>query len=145
MLRTLGDSIGNDGIEMELSDGRKIKIRPLTLKDLAAFEKWLEGRAFASVQAVRDQMDTTTWAEMAGAVAGQIAAGKYAFGGQMAADAMRTIPGALKIFSLITGMTESQAKEVMEKDGGAVQRAMEMMVSRSMPEGDQQEGNPAGG
>ena len=148
MLRTLGDSLGGspDGMEIELSTGEKIKLRSLTMKDLASYDKWLEGRAFSSVQVMRDRLDASTYAEMLGAIAAQIAAGKFAFGGQACADSMRSVPGAVKILSLISGVTESRAREILETDSEAINQAMSLSVNRSMPESEKgQEGNPARG
>jgi hypothetical protein len=132
-------------MEIELSSGEKLKIRPMVMKDLASYEKWLEGRAFSSVQVMRDRLDASTYAEMLGAIAGQIAAGKFAFGGQACADSMRSVPGAVKILSLVSGVTESKAREILETDYEAINQAMTLAVNRSMPEGEKgPEGNKAG-
>lgn len=141
MLRTLADSIGG-GVEFTASNGKTYKIRRLTMADMANFEGWLEGRAYAVVQKLQGKVPAEVLGPIATQVATDIASGKYAFGGPACNAALAAMAGQVKLLSIFCDIPEEEAIQLAQSDPGAIGAAMKMMVDRSMPETE--EGNGKG-
>jgi hypothetical protein len=141
MLRTLGDSLAGS-MEFKSKDGKTYQIHRLTLRDMSLFEGWLEGRARESLRQMLDVVPPEIFGDLARDMVDKIQKGHYAFGGPAANNAMRTVPGLVKLVSIACRIPEAEAIHLMENDQDSLMEAVKMMVDRSMPEGDgDQEGN----
>ncbi len=141
MLKTVSETLGShgDGLLYEATDGQKHKVTPLTLKSMARFEKWLEGRAFKAVNDQKDLLGENFPMAISG-VAADIAKGRYAFGGKECSDAFSTIPGMVCVISIMMGVDEIRAKHLLETERDSLAPVINHAMKESLPdlEGKQQ-------
>ena len=135
-MKTLSETIGTHagGMEFHAADGRKHKVKPLTLALLGQFEKWLEGRALKSIMGQKELLGED-FSTALSVVSGDIVAGKYAFGGASCATALQSVPGSICLISLMLGVDEIRASHLISTQAEEIKVIMEAMVAESMPEG----------
>lgn len=145
MLRTVADCVGS-ALPFTSKKGKTYQITPMDLNNCGAFEKWLEARAFDSVERhlASKSMETTEYAKILAAVGKEFAAGDFAFGGEIANRATKSIPGILKLISITMGVDQKEASDLLINEGVRIVQAMNGEIEASMPEVPEGKEEPVG-
>lgn len=88
--------------------GKEYALSPLDVDMLALFERWLEERAFAAVEARKHRSSVEDYERMLSVVVEQCAAGRYRYGCRAAREAARSIEGQ-KFLAFLMLSKSSQA------------------------------------
>lgn len=139
-MKTVSEVLGteSEGMEFQASDGKKHIVKPLNLKMMGKFEKWLESRALKTIMDQREILADEFGAAIS-AVSADIVSGKYAFGSKPCQDALQSVHGAICLIGLMLGVTETRAKWLLENDAVNLKIVMDQVIAESMPEKDQKE------
>lgn len=128
----LNNLLGQEGAGVPMViDGQTYTLCPLTLKDKGEFEYWLEQRAIAGVKRLFGN-DPDELREQRQHVNDNVAAGTYAFGGEVFQKALRQQDGLMELFRLMLrkhhGLTSEQVTELIGKDPNEAVRAMQTLA-----------------
>ena len=134
-LKTVSETLGSHGSSLtyQAKDGRSHAVRPLTLKSMSRFEKWLESRAFASIISQREILGNDLQQAIAG-VASDVAKGKYAFGGQDCEDALKTLPGMACLVSIMLDVDEIRGMHLLRTEADSLAPIVSQVMKESMPD-----------
>lgn len=126
------------GPEIEFR-GRKYRLTPWTLAMTATFEAWLEQRAFDAVERTRGTVSEDVYLRRLDSVMRLVASGHFAFGGQAAADAARSLPGLkystfLQLQPANHDITEQIVHEMFEEIQAQVVTKMEAANANPDPQ-----------
>lgn len=81
-------------------EGEELAFTPLDFEAQAQFSRWLERRAWEAQRRAEANQTSDQAARSAAALLGDIAAGEYAFGGNVASKAVWTRAGMAQLFLL---------------------------------------------
>lgn len=139
-MKTVSDTLGSAGaaIEFVTKHGKKILVKPMTMKTMSAFEKWLESRAMQAVADMSDKVSPQVMRELFSGVSEDITKGKYAFGGNTAQEALASLPGITKLVSLMASIDENTAQDIILKEGEAFRMVLDQAIRQSLPEMSEQ-------
>src|SRR6185437_16202557 len=73
--------------------GKHYELAPLSLDHIAMFERWLENRAFETIELRKGQIAEDDYERLLSAWVEQCTSGRYRWGSKAAARAMRTKEG----------------------------------------------------
>jgi len=142
-MRTLSEALGSHGGAIEYTDskGKKIYVSPMNLKVMSKYEKYLESKAIQNCMELKS-LDAKLFREAFSAVNQDIMKGAYAFGGEVAQESLQTPAGIGKLVSLMTGLPDEQALDLITTEGEAFRVVLDLAVKQSMPQNeDGSEGN----
>ena len=89
--------------------GKTYRLSPFNYDMVAMFELWLEQRAWDSVERTRHLTSEEVYERRLEAMAKLIASGHFAFGGQAAAEAAKSLPGQKRIlFLMLTACPDNE-------------------------------------
>lgn len=144
-MRTASEALGAHGgaIEFKRKNGAKIYVQPLTLKIMSKYEKWLESKAIGTVMALKE-VDAVLFREAFSSVSQDITKGMYAFGGEAAQESLSSPSGIAKLISLMVNVDEDVAIEIISQEGEAFKDVLNLAITQSLPDNENEQGNPQG-
>lgn len=107
--------------------------RPVTQKVKAGFERWLERRVIRGFLTAQDEDDPGLFRRAVEVVADRIAAGTYAFHGDLAQQVLQTTDGSLALASLIFDCSEEEMLRLMTEKGAEVGAILSLVLRESFP------------
>lgn len=111
-------------------EGKVYKVKEATVKQRFAFATWVEMRAWEAIKRLRMNSDTVEDVlAVKGYVAGEIAAGKYEWGGEYVLSALQTMTGCQHLLYLMMrdenpGISEEIVKTVYEANLSEISEIM---------------------
>lgn len=144
-MRTLSDVVGSHGggIEYTSDSGLKVTVMPMNLKIMSRYEKWLESKALATCMELKN-LDAKLFREAFKATSDNIIKGAYAFGGELCQESLNTPNGIGKLVSLMCGISEEQALDIVINDGESFRNVLDLAIKQSLPQKEESEGNAQG-
>lgn len=133
---TLSETLGESGgpIEWVCSKGNKYKFSLLTLGNQSKFERALERKAVESLKNTKDLLDKDDYDKAISGVLKSISSGNYAFGGQEATAALRTMWGVSVLLGILGGIEPDEANRLVVENPD-ISKVIESVVERSFPVG----------
>jgi len=112
--------------------GKEYALSPLTLDGIAMFERWLENRAFETIELRKGQIPQEDYETLLGAWIEQCAAGRYRWGSKAAQRAARTKEGMtfllfVQLAERNPTMTQTLAAEILESSVSEVRAKTEVV------------------
>lgn len=111
-MATLADLL-NAPTEIE-HEGQTYTLRQPTLIECAQYQRWLEQEARANAAAATELPEEDRRRLLVD-IQKEIGAKAFAWGGEVCVKSLQTIPGVAKLFSIICGVPERLANEIVEK------------------------------
>lgn len=145
-MRTVSDVLQNKGgkVEYVTRDGRAVAVQYLTLRHMSQYEGRLQNRAIRMLSSQRDAMPDDVFSRMFGELMDRIAAGAYAFGGEVANRSLSTVQGVCDLVSILCGVDEEAAMALLVDEGEPFKAVFDEVVRKSVGSRDdegQKQGN----
>lgn len=128
--RTLGESAAPITLEHR---GKVYHFRLVIEQMASEYERWLEGRARASLLALRDILPPEDFAAEARRYRDDIEAGKYCWGSPLCNETLNKSVGTVKLASLICDCTEAEAMRLLVERGDEVKLIVDQIQRESHP------------
>src|SRR5262245_28079885 len=94
--------------------GKKYQLRQPTLLECGSYQRWLEQEARAGA-ARATELSEEDRRNLLRDVQADIASQRYAYGGELCVKSLQTPTGIAKLTSIITGMSEQAAQQLVEQ------------------------------
>ena len=91
--------------------GRKMHLRPFTLKDEAIYESWLEEQAYNGVFRLKSRMEPDDYKVAISAVASDVAAGQFEFMSIAGQKSLRSPSGIKKVLLMTLEYSEKRSDD----------------------------------
>lgn len=151
-MSTLSTLLGADGAPQEIQHGeKKYRAGPITDAVKAAWERWLQGKARASLEVVCKGMPHEAQGKAALDLAERLAGPEYSFYGPRSIEEMKGLGGIARMASLLFGIAQEEAASLMraqpvqvlsvvltafKESLGGIPAAMESLAGRTSADGD---------
>lgn len=141
-MRTVSDVLQNKGgsIEYTTKDGRKIKVKYLTLKNMSEYENRLQNKAIKQLCDQRDHLPPELFAEMFSKLMDKVSAGHYAFGGELCQKSLGSVTGVAELMSIMTDLSTDEVVDLIMTEGDALKPMFDEVLRRSISSHDDEEG-----
>lgn len=133
-MRSVSDVLQDKGghAEFQTKDGKTIKVKYLTLKAMSQYENRLQNRAIRKLTEQKDVISSDLLQDMLSKIMDNIAAGHYAFGGEICQKSLQTIQGISDLVSILCDVTNDEALDLLMKDGDAFRVVFDEVVRKSI-------------
>lgn len=133
-MRSVSDVLQNRGgtTEYVTRDGKSIPVQYLTLRHMSQYETRLQNRAIRTLSSQRDAMPEDVFSKMFADLMDRIAAGAYAFGGEVANRSLGTVQGVCDLVSILCGVSDEQAMELLVNEGEPFKVLFDEVVRKSV-------------
>lgn len=125
--------------EYTCKDGKVLKVQYLTLKNMAEYENKLQNRTIKTLTDQRNVIPDDIFKELFKDLLDNIAAGSYAFGGELCTASLNTIAGIADLFSILCSITPDEAMHVITEEGDALKMLFDEVVRKSVGSKDDED------
>lgn len=141
-MRTVSDVLQDRGghAEYVTRDGRTLSIRHLTLKGMSEYENRLQNRAIRKLAEQRGAIPDDTFDKLFGDLMDRVAAGAYAFGGEVCSRSLATVQGVADLTSILCGVDAEEALRLIVDEGEPFRRLFDEVVRKSIGSNDDEQG-----
>lgn len=112
-MSTVTDCLATEPAASFTYGGRVYRVAYLKQKKKAEFEQWVRARALALLPGLRDVLSPDEYGSARGSLFADLAGGRYGFHGIVCQSAFQTPDGVIALASILAGITEDEAAELM--------------------------------
>lgn len=133
-MRSVSDVLQNNGghVEYTTKDGKKLKVKYLTLRAMSQYENCLQNRAIRKLTEQKGVISDDMLSDMMGKLMDNISSGHYAFGGPISQKSLQTLQGIGDLIGTLCDISPDEALDLLIQEGETFRLVFDDVVKKSI-------------